>query len=96
MSCFVSQYAHAPFPAAALDVAHDIALELTQARMCEVERNGEARYAVRGKPLGRQPDMRSKAQATAPELGVQPLDLSEIDRSEERFWSETWEEPEEF
>ena len=26
----------------------------------------------------------------------EPLDLSEIDRSEERFWSETWEEPEEF
>jgi hypothetical protein len=26
----------------------------------------------------------------------EPLDLREIDQSEERFWSETWEEPEEF
>jgi len=26
----------------------------------------------------------------------EPLDLREIDQSEERFWSETWEEPEEW
>lgn len=26
----------------------------------------------------------------------EPLDLTEIDQSEERFWSETWEEPEEW
>lgn len=26
----------------------------------------------------------------------EPLDLSEIDEREERFWSETWDEPEEW
>jgi hypothetical protein len=26
----------------------------------------------------------------------EPLDLTEIDQREERFWSETWEEPEEW
>ncbi len=26
----------------------------------------------------------------------EPLDLAEIDEEEERFWSETWDEPEEW
>ena len=57
---FVAQYPHAPLPAAAFDLTHDIALELAQPRMCEVERDGKARDAIRGKPLSRYPDMGSK------------------------------------
>ena len=72
---FVAQYPHAPFPAAAFDFTHDIAFELAQSRMREVERNGKARDAIRGKPLGRHPDMRSKPDVPALQLVVQPLNV---------------------
>jgi hypothetical protein len=50
-------------------------------------------------PLPRVDDAAVSAILSTGELRVEddePLDLSEIDEREERFWSESWDEPEEW
>jgi hypothetical protein len=43
--------------------------------MCQVERDGNARNAVRGKPLFGQPDVRFETNASFIELAVETLDV---------------------
>jgi len=71
----VAQDAHAPFVAAVFALAHDLALQPGEPWMREVERNREARDAVRAEPLRRQPDVRPEADAAALQLTPQPLDI---------------------
>ncbi len=69
----VPQEAQSPPPIAAFDFAHHVALETHEARMPEEERHGDARHAVRRKPLGRKPEVRFEANAALLELGDEPL-----------------------
>ena len=62
---FVAQDAHAPGRRAAFDLEHLLALEPRQPRMREVERDGDARHAVRREPLVRQPEVRPEARCRA-------------------------------
>ena len=55
----VAQDAHAPGRRAAFDLAHLAALELRQARVREVEGDGDAGHAVGRVPLVRQPEVRA-------------------------------------
>jgi len=57
------------------------------------------RKELTASPLPRVDDAAIHAILETGELTVdedEPLDLSEIDESEERFWSESWDEPDEW
>ena len=68
----VSQDAHTLFVGTALDFEHLLPLELHQAWVREVKRDGDAGHAVRRKPLFRQPNMRFKADSAVVELAIEP------------------------
>src|SRR5262249_30358244 len=63
MPRFVPQNPHAFDLGAAFDFANEFALKLHQARVRQVKRNREPRYAVRREPFGRQPHMRLETNA---------------------------------
>ena len=73
VSGLVSHDAQAPLPAAALDIAHDVALQLPQARVRKIEGNCKTRNTVWRKPFGGQPDVRSKCETASLQLAVQAL-----------------------
>jgi hypothetical protein len=68
----VSQNAHAFGVAATLDLEHLFPFELNQAWVREVERYGDARHAVRRKPLFRQPNVRFEADSAVIQLTIEP------------------------
>src|SRR6185369_4333550 len=57
------------------DFQHLLPFEFHQPRVRQVKRDRDSRYAVRGKPLFRQPNMRFKANSPQVELVVEALDL---------------------
>src|SRR6185437_10407604 len=59
----VTQNTHQPVAIAAFHFAHEATLETYQSGVSQIERDGDARDAIRREPLLRQPAMRSKAQA---------------------------------
>jgi hypothetical protein len=59
----VAQNAHQPVAVAALDLAHEVPLETDQTLVRQIERYGDARYAVRREPFLRKPAMRAEADA---------------------------------
>jgi hypothetical protein len=61
----VAQDAQAPLGVAAFDFQHLRELELGQPRVRQVERDGDARNAVRREPLVRQPEVRAERQVRA-------------------------------
>src|SRR5690606_24099335 len=65
MPDFVAQDTRHPVRVAAFDLAHHAPLQPHQARMSEIERNGDARYAVGREPLDRQPHVRPQNEAAA-------------------------------
>src|SRR5262249_12611554 len=65
---------HAPLHRAPLHLAHLAAFELREARVGEVERDGDARHSVRCVPLVRDPAVRAEDEVLALELPVEPLD----------------------
>ena len=71
----VAQDARQPLAAAALDHAEAAALEQPQPRVRHVERDRNARHAVRREPLVRQPGVRLEADPAPLEVRVQALDL---------------------
>src|SRR5215470_1824530 len=54
----MAQNGHALGPGAAFDLEHHFLLELHQARMSEIERDRNARHAIRTEPLARYPRVR--------------------------------------
>ena len=62
----VPEDTHAPLGIASLDLEHLREFELREARVCQVERDGDAGDAVRREPLVRQPVVRAERQARAP------------------------------
>src|ERR1051325_4066705 len=72
---FMPEDAHAFDVGAAFDFAHELALDLHQAGMREIKRDGKARYAVRREPFGRQPHVRLKANAAIIQLAVETFDV---------------------
>ncbi len=71
MTGLVSQQPQPPQAAAAVDVAHHAALELAQARVCDEERNRDARNAIRREPLFGQPHVRLEVDAAPAEFVVE-------------------------
>src|SRR5947209_14177256 len=70
----VAQNAHAFRPGAAFDVDDLLPLQLHQAWVREIERNGNAGRALRGEPLARDPGVRAHANATLRELAVESVE----------------------
>src|SRR5262245_25773813 len=68
MAGLMPENGHALGPGAALDVEHHFLLELHQAGMGEIERDGNARLAVRTEPLARYPRVRPQPDAPFSEL----------------------------
>jgi hypothetical protein len=72
---------------AAFHFEHLVQLELRQARMRQVERNGDPRHAVRCKPFVRQPVERPEHQAARVQFRVElcdpRLDVGAFDRESE-------------
>src|SRR6266849_4290466 len=71
----VSQDAHALDLRAAFDFQHLLSFELHQTGMRQIERNGEARYAVGRKPFRRQPDMGFETNAAIVQLAIEALNM---------------------
>ncbi len=71
----VAKDAHQPTAVATLGLTHDPALQSLEPRMREIERNGDARHAVRRKPLLRQPDVRAEIQSPTFEFAVEARDV---------------------
>jgi len=74
MSGLVPQDAHQPVAIAAFDLTHEPPFEAYQSPVRQVEGNGDPGDAVRGKPLLRQPTMRSETDAARRQFPVQPVD----------------------
>src|SRR3954447_2645575 len=74
VACFVTEDGHALAPCSALDVEHHLLLELHQAGMSEIERNGDAGNAARTEPFARHPGVRPQPDAALLELLVQRAD----------------------
>src|SRR5689334_2437096 len=75
MTGLVPQDAHALLVGAALDLEHLAAFELHQARVCEVERDRDARDAVRREPLLGEPNVRFEANSARIQLAVELFDV---------------------
>src|ERR1043165_3617904 len=69
----VPQDAHALLVGAALDFQHLAAFELHQPRVRQVERDRDARHAVRRKPLLGQPNVWFEANSAGIQLAVEPF-----------------------
>src|SRR5262249_2583247 len=74
VSRFVAQDLHAPLVVAALHFEHLALFELFEPRVRQIERNGDAPNAVRGKPFVREPEMRTEHELSLRELVVQLVD----------------------
>src|SRR3954449_12403819 len=61
---------HAPGLVAPFDFEHLRSLEFLESRMREVERNRDAGDAIRGKPFGRQPEVRLKGEPPRIDLAL--------------------------
>src|SRR6185503_10174855 len=84
VSGLVAQNPHAPGPRAPFDLQHLAVLDAHQSRMRQIERNPNARHAVRAEPLRGQPAVRPEADSAPfqfvvklhdPALQRRPLDL---------------------
>ena len=71
----VPQNAHEPVDVAAFDLARHLALQAHEPRVRQIERHGDTRHAVGGKPFLSKPDMRAKANAALVELAVEAIDV---------------------
>src|SRR2546422_1064292 len=78
---FMTQDTHTFRIRAPFDLEHLFAFKLHQARMCEVERNGDAGNAIGREPFFRQPDVRLEANAAGVELVVETFDMRLEERS---------------
>ena len=74
MARLVAEDGHAFGPGAALDVEHHFLLELHQAGMGEIERDGNARRLVRTEPFARDPGVGTQPNAPLFKLFVKSFD----------------------
>src|ERR1700741_601446 len=87
VAAFVTEKAHRIFvAAAALDLHHHLLLELLQARVGEIERDGDRRHAGGGKPFVAEIAPRPEADVTCVEL---PEELSDASLEPGAFDRET-------
>src|SRR5438105_14389644 len=75
MAGLVPEDAHAPLRGAAFDLEHLVELKLGQSWMEQLEGNGDPGNRVRGEPLIRQPDMRSKEKVLGFQLALKLTEL---------------------
>ena len=83
MTRLVPQNPHAPLVLAAFHLEHLRLLELLEARMRQVERDGDRRRAVGGVPLVAEVDVKGKPQPAVGKLGAKlcnPLRQRPLDR----------------
>src|ERR1700743_1971843 len=74
MASLMTENGHALRPSASLDVEHHFLLELHQAGMGEIERDGNARRLVGTKPFARDPGVGSQPNAPLSKLFVKSFD----------------------
>ena len=78
---FMPEYPPAFGLARSLDLQHLAALQPHQARMCEIEGNGEPEHAIRVEELLRQPGMRQRDDVVRLQLAMQTLDPARHQRA---------------
>src|SRR3984885_11699470 len=74
LASLMTENGHALGPSASLDVEHHFLLELHQAGMGEIERDGNARRLVRTEPFARDPGVGTQTNAPLFKLFVKSFD----------------------